>query len=114
MGRERMGKTKTKQSGHGEVPNVLGRGQWRMVASGLATLVILVGTVTWLLLAGPGQRSDAGQARGGPRISVDKELIDFGTVPFRKYVEAGFRIRNVGDQPLTLPANPPLDVLEGC
>jgi hypothetical protein len=85
-----------------------------MVASGFAALVILVGTVTWLLLAGPGPRSDAGQAKGGPRVSVDKELIDFGTVPFRKFVDASFRIRNIGDQPLTLPANPPLDLLEGC
>lgn len=62
--------------------------------------------------ARPIQRCGAGQ--GGPRISVDKDLIDFGTVPFRKFVEASFRVRNVGDQPLTLPANPPLDVLEGC
>ncbi len=85
-----------------------------MLASGLAVLAVIVGTATWLLLAAPDQRSDAGQAKGGPRVSVDKDLIDFGTVPFRKYVEASFRIRNVGDQPLTLPANPPLEVLEGC
>ncbi len=64
-----------------------------MAVSGFAVLVILAGTITWLVLAGPGRLSDAGQARGGPRISVDKDLIDFGTVPFREFVEASFRIR---------------------
>ena len=52
--------------------------------------------------------------RAGPRLAVDRELIDFGAVRYNQFVEARFRLKNVGDQPLRLPASPPLEVAEGC
>jgi hypothetical protein len=91
-----------------------GGGRLRILVPGCAVVVLLAGLATWLVVGGGGRTSDAGQFKGGPRIAVDQDLIDFGDVPFRKFVEASFRVRNVGDQPLALPAAPPLDVLEGC
>jgi hypothetical protein len=45
---------------------------------------------------------------------MDKDLIDFGAVRYNQFVEARFQLRNVGDQPLQLPASPPVEVVEGC
>jgi hypothetical protein len=56
----------------------------------------------------------AAQYTGGPRLWVDSDFIDFGTVRFEKHVTARFRLRNVGDQPLRLASNPPVEVVEGC
>jgi hypothetical protein len=56
----------------------------------------------------------AAQFRGGPRLAVDKDLIDFGAVRYNQFVEARFQLKNVGDQPLQLPASPPVEVVEGC
>ena len=67
-----------------------------------------------ILVPGTLGQSDAGQYRGGARLAVDKDLIDFGAVRFGKYVEARFRLKNVGDQPLRLPSSPPIEVVEGC
>ncbi|MGQ9794008.1 MAG: hypothetical protein ACUVSF_10045, partial [Anaerolineae bacterium] len=36
-------------------------------------------------------------AVSGPRLVVDRELIDLGILPFKERVTAEFRIRNVGD-----------------
>lgn len=88
---------------------------WR--SWGLAAAVLLtigIGAGTWLLLARMDAPGHAAQFTGGARLAVDRDLIDFGVVPFRQMVEATFRVQNVGDKPLSLPAAPPLDVLEGC
>lgn len=88
---------------------------WRVW--GLAAAVLLtigIGAGTWLLLTRMDAPGHAAQFTGGARLAVDRELIDFGVVPFRQMVEATFRVQNVGDRPLSLPAAPPLDVLEGC
>jgi hypothetical protein len=45
---------------------------------------------------------------------IDPEFIDFGAVRYNQFVEARFRLTNVGDQPLRLPASPPVEVVEGC
>jgi hypothetical protein len=45
---------------------------------------------------------------------VDREEIDLGPVRFDTRVQARFLLRNVGDQPLQLAANPPVEVVEGC
>jgi hypothetical protein len=80
-------------------------------AVGLATLASVV---TWIVLPTEGRTGEAPTFRGGPRLAVDKELIDFGTVRYDHFVEARFRLKNVGDQPLRLPASPPIEVVEGC
>jgi len=91
------------------------RSSWtRFVAPGAIGLAVMVGLATWLILPEKNRVSDAAQYRGGPRLAVDKDLIDFGTVKFNQRVHASFRLKNVGDQSLRLPASPPVEVLEGC
>jgi hypothetical protein len=67
-----------------------------------------------MLLPRDASTGQAEQFRGGPRLAVDKDLIDFGAVRYNQFVEARFQLRNVGDQPLQLPASPPVEVVEGC
>jgi hypothetical protein len=47
-------------------------------------------------------------------LAADTELIDFGSVRFNTMVQARFLLRNVGDQPLRIAANPPVETVEGC
>ncbi len=107
-----MGKRKRKST---PIPKASSRSPWpRLLIPGAIALALAVGLATWFLLPKKSPLSDAAQYRGGPRLSVDKELIDFGTVRFEKFVRASFRLRNVGDKALKLPVYPPVDVVEGC
>ena len=97
------------------MPKAKGRSAWaRFLVPGGVGLALVLGLTTWVLLPRRGPASDAAQYQGGPRLSVEKDLIDFGPVRFEKVVRASFRLRNVGDRPLRLPANLPVEVGEGC
>ena len=50
----------------------------------------------------------------GPRLVVDRELINLGTRPFNERVTAEFRIKNVGDSDLIVLENPTVELVEGC
>lgn len=50
---------------------------------------------------------------GGPRLAVDKTVVDQGTVEYGQEVAATFALRNVGDEPVTI-GNPEVKTLEGC
>lgn len=50
---------------------------------------------------------------GGPRLAVDKTSVDEGSVAYGHEVQASFRLRNVGDAPVTLGAAE-VKTLEGC
>ena len=107
-----MGKRKRKST---PIEKAQAGSPWgRLLIPGVLALAIFVGLGTWFFLLKQSPVSDAAQYRGGPRLAVDKELIDFGTVRFEKFVRASFRLRNVGDKPLRLPAYPPVDAVEGC
>ena len=86
---------------------------WLLVP-GLVGFAIVVGAVSWILLPWENSASSAAQSQGGPRLAVDRDLIDFGNVAFNRMVKASFRLRNVGDKSLQLPASPPLEVFDGC
>ncbi len=86
----------------------------RLLAAGLVGVVVLAGVATWHFLQGQSPLSAASTYQGGPRLAVDREEIDFGPVQFEKQVQARFRVRNVGDQPLQIAANPSVEVVEGC
>jgi hypothetical protein len=89
--------------------------RWRnLLAPGAIGLALVVGVATWFFLQEPTPVSLAAQYKGGPRLAVDKELIDFGPVRFERMVEARFRLRNVGDQLLHLAVNPQVKAIEGC
>lgn len=50
---------------------------------------------------------------GGPRLAVDRSSIDEGPVGYGHEVHATYRLKNVGDTPLTLQ-QPTVEALEGC
>jgi len=86
----------------------------RLLVRAVIGFAVVVGAVGWILLPWENSASGAAQYQGGPRLAVDRDLIDFGDVPYKRIVKASFRLRNVGDKPLQLPANPPLETVEGC
>lgn len=107
-----MGKRKRKSA---PVPKSALRSPWaRLLIPGVVAVAVVVGAAAWFIFQRGGHQVVAAQHRGGPRLAVDKELIDFGTVRFEKFVRASFRLRNLGDKPLRLPAYPPVDAVEGC
>jgi hypothetical protein len=83
------------------------------VWAALAVLV-LAAIGTWFWLGRQDPLAAAPLHTGGPRLAVDTDTIDFGAVRFEKMVTATFHVKNVGDQTLTLAANPPVEVVEGC
>jgi|MudIll2142460700_1097286.scaffolds.fasta_scaffold103973_3 hypothetical protein len=85
----------------------------RRLVVALVGLVVLLGAGTWFVMA-KRQTVTAAEFRGGARLAVDKDVIDFGTVKYNQRVHASFRLRNVGDRELRLPSAPPVEVVEGC
>jgi hypothetical protein len=107
-----MGNTKGKRPAAGRPMSVgrrFGRSIWYVWC-----LALLAGAVAWTLVPRDAATGQADQFRGGARLAVDKDLIDFGAVRYNQFVEARFQLKNVGDQPLQLPASPPVEVVEGC
>lgn len=49
-----------------------------------------------------------------PRLVVDKEVVDFGAVPYRKMIEAKFEIMNGGKEVLEFTEAPYIEVVKGC
>ena len=88
--------------------------RWGFWIPGAIGVAVLTGVVLWMAAVQDGATGEPAPHRAGPRLAVDRELIDFGAVRYNQFVEARFRLKNVGDQPLRLPASPPLEVAEGC
>jgi hypothetical protein len=65
-------------------------------------------TVDFTVVEGP-----ARQAKG-PRLRVDKQLIDIGNVPYDWPLYEQFTLRNDGDAPLVLAGTPTIRVELGC
>jgi hypothetical protein len=109
-----MGKRKGKGK-PSQTQKVHPRSRWpKLLVPGILVAAVGIGAATWVLLQRSSPSPVAAQHAGGPRLSVDTDTIDFGTVRFEKFVTARFRLRNVGDQPLRLAGNPPVEVVEGC
>lgn len=107
---KRKGKGKSSQA-----QKVQPRSRWsKLMVPGILVAAIGIGAATWFVLQTSRPQTVAAQFVGGARLWVDSDYIDFGTVRFEKFVTARFRLRNVGDQPLRLASNPPVDVVEGC
>lgn len=90
------------------------------MAFGVLALAV-AGVAAGLLLTRGGQNTadtapaawSAAAYQGGPRLAVDRELVDAGSVPYGTKVQATFRLKNVGDQPIQLQP-PDVQTLEGC
>jgi hypothetical protein len=51
---------------------------------------------------------------GAPRLVVDKNVVDFGAVPYRKMIEATFELSNGGKEVLEFTEAPYIEVVKGC
>jgi hypothetical protein len=79
--------------------------------------LILVAIVAFVLIGrntGSGVPANFQPEAEGPRVSIDRQVIDFGKRPLNVPVEATFRVRNVGSQDLRILDTPQIQVLEGC
>ncbi len=74
-----------------------------------AAVLIVAALGIWFV-----QNAETGEGKIGPRLTVNTEKLDFGRQPFDKMVRAEFKITNTGDRALTLDANTPVRVMEGC
>lgn len=88
--------------------------RWRLRIPGAIGVAVMTCVAMWMAVLPDGATGEPALHRAGPRLAVDRELIDLGAVRYNQFVEAHFRLKNVGDQPLRLPASPPLEVAEGC
>ena len=50
---------------------------------------------------------------GGPRLVADRTDVAYGPVDYGQQVEAVYRLRNVGDEVITID-EPDIKTLEGC
>ena len=107
MGKSHLSQNKknTPPAGGRRIPAIL----WVAVAG----LLLLVGGLA-VLLRQPAQATNVPQVAGGPKLAVDQEQINFGTVPLGKPVKATFKLTNVGDQPLQIEGAPQIEVKKGC
>jgi hypothetical protein len=79
--------------------------------------LLLIAIVAFVLIGrgtGSAIPADFQPQAEGPRISVDREMIDFGKRPLNIPVEATFRVRNVGSKDLHILNTPQMRVVEGC
>lgn len=84
------------------------RPRWRRVLLGVVGLMAVGGAAAWWLWEPP-------EALGGtPRLVVDREVQDFGYVPFEAPVRAVFMLANTGDGVLRLAGVPRVEVVKGC
>ena len=51
---------------------------------------------------------------GTPRLAVDRTSVDEGYVKLDTPIRTTFRLRNIGDQPLQILAEPWVELIEGC
>jgi hypothetical protein len=82
----------------------------------LALAGVLIVTAALVLRAQSNRQTEVfiPQANGGPKLSVDKETIDFGKVKMGKMVQASFKVTNLGDGDLRFLKAPYIEVVEGC
>ena len=91
--------------------------------AGLTIFTVLAAGLAALLTQGGGDPDASGSNRtaswntpafaGGARLAVDQPTQDFGSVAYRHEVQATYRLKNVGDQPLEIQ-NPEVLILDGC
>ncbi len=77
-------------------------------------LVLAVAGIAFLARPGSQAATAPPEVTGQAKLALDREKIDFGTVPLGKTVQATFKLSNVGDEPLQIEGQPTIQVLKGC
>ena len=83
------------------------KNQGPLVALMIGGLILIVAAILFSQMLG----SSAG---GTPVLSVDREVIDYGTVKFETPLSFKITVTNTGDGPLRFKQEPKIQVLEGC
>jgi hypothetical protein len=94
--------------------NEQAKSPWPFVVMAVgALLIIVVGFLAWN--GSNSKRPSAKpQVTGGPKLSLDRDSIDFGKLPLDIPVKAEFKLKNVGDQPLAIKGAPRVELVKGC
>jgi hypothetical protein len=77
---------------------------WAVVGALLA-----IGVGAWA-----GSRGPMATADGGARLSLDREVIDLGDLPFSAPARAVFTLTNTGTGPLRILEPPRVRAVQGC
>lgn len=93
----------------------------RFATLGILTIAVTVAVAVVVFALNGSSNKNSGGATvwstasytGGPRLAVDRTLVDHGSVAYNHEVRATYRLKNVGDQMLTLQ-QPSVEVAEGC
>jgi hypothetical protein len=88
------------------------RPTWLLPAVVVGVIVVVLAIVA--VVTGTRREPFEPEVTGEPRAEVDQSSIDHGLVRFNQPVESVFRVRNVGDQPLTILGEPRVELVEGC
>ena len=105
MGKHRrVQSNRTAQGGHPALWVILG---------GVVLLALAIAVLAW---NGNGQGDNATLIKqlGAPAIEVSHTEINLGDVKLGQWVQAEFKVTNVGDQPLKFSEAPYIFVKEGC
>lgn len=81
-----------------------------LIVGGLFAIAVLI-----IVASASNQRpAFTPQVSGAPRAQIDQTQIDHGIVAFEQQVESVFRLKNVGDRPLSILGEPRVELLQGC
>jgi archaellum component FlaG (FlaF/FlaG flagellin family) len=86
----------------------------RKLPAWLALVLVFAVAGIGLLVWAASQPAYAPEVTGRPNFAIDNTLLDYGTVRNNTSVNAVFRVRNTGDQPLIITNQPHVQVVEGC
>ncbi len=91
------------------------RSPWPFVVMGAgALLIIVIGFLVWRSSNASQKASTPPEVTGSARLTVDRDTIDFGKVSLGQTVEAQFKLKDVGDQPLKIVGSPRVELVKGC
>ena len=83
------------------------RGRRWWVMGVLAVIVAGAGTFWW-------QSESLGTYSGTPRLVVDREVVELGTLPFEAPARVVFTLTNAGDGALKIAEVPRVKAVVGC
>lgn len=101
--------SKSKKPQH---PQQLQRPTWLLPAIVVGAIVVVLAIVA--AMTGSRRGPFEPEVTGAPRAEFDQTSIDHGSMRFEQPVESVFKVRNVGDQTLTILGEPRVELVEGC
>ncbi len=89
------------------------RPAWVLPAALVGLGAAIIALALWLIQSGQ-QPAYTPEVAGQPSAAIDQTYFDYGDVRVDTPVETVFRVKNVGDQPLSILGEPRVELVEGC